>query len=128
MKDFPQWNEIKMKTDESVPSIKIREGEIRWCRVGINIGNEVIGKGENFIRPVLILKKFSGDVFLGVPLTTKIRTSDWYFLIKADDRDRCAILNQARLFDRKRLQEKIFELSEVEIREIKEAYCKLILG
>ena len=57
--DYNDWNEIKKATNKSDSLIKIRVGEIRWCRFGINIGNEIIGKGNTFHRPVLILKKLS---------------------------------------------------------------------
>lgn len=66
---------IKLKKETSILEIeiKIREGEIRWCRLGMNIGSETQGKGSYFERPVLILKKFSRDVFLGIPVTSKIK-------------------------------------------------------
>ncbi len=126
-KDFDGWSAVKQNTDRLKPEIKIRAGEIRWCRFGVNIGNEILGKGENFRRPVLIIKKFSGDVFLGLPLTTKIHKGDWYYHIKHNDVDRSIILNQARLLDRKRLEEKIFEVSETELEKIKQAFCSLIM-
>lgn len=126
-KDFVQWNNIKIKTDKTESLLKIREGEIRWCRIGINIGNEILGKGENSKRPVLILRKFSGDVFLGVPLTSKIHKGDWYYVFKHEGVKRSLILNQSRLLDKKRLEEKMFEISEKELFIIKQAYCNLIL-
>jgi mRNA interferase MazF len=101
---------------------------VRWCRIGINIGNEILGKGDNFKRPVLILKKFSGDVFLGAPLTSKEHTGNWYYNLNHEGEKRCIILNQSRLLDRKRLEEKIYEINESDLQKIKEAYCKLILS
>jgi mRNA interferase MazF len=125
---FDNWNVIKKETDAtSKTDIKIRSGEIRWCRFGINIGKEILGKGETFRRPVLILKKFSGDVFLGLPLTTKVHTGDWYYTITHEDIERSLILNQARVLDKKRLEDKLFEISEAELQKIKEAYCILIM-
>jgi len=126
-KDFDSWNKIKKTTDEFNTLVKIRAGEIRWCRFGINIGKETIGKGDTFRRPVLILKKFSGDVFFGLPLTTKEHKGDWYYEIKHEDVSRFVILNQGRILDKKRLEEKLFEISELEIGEIKKAYCALIM-
>lgn len=128
MKDFSKWNRLKIETDSSKSLIPIREGEIRWCRIGINVGNEVLGKGEEFIRPVLIMKKFSSDVFLGIPLSTKMRFGTWFYQIRILESDQILILNQARLLDRKRLQDKLVEISEVELKEIKKAYCNLILS
>ncbi len=128
MKDFLEWNEVKISTDSSESKVRIREGEIRWCRVGINIGNEIVGKGEYFVRPVLVLKKFSGDVFLGIPLTSKAHKGNWYYVLKHREDGGSLILNQARLFDRKRLEEKLFEISEQELKQVKEAFCDLILS
>jgi mRNA interferase MazF len=128
MKKFIEWNDLKIDTDKNTVNIKIREGEIRWCRFGVNIGHEIIGKGENFRRPVLILKKFSGDVFLGCPLTSKKHDGDWYFNLDHEEETRCIILNQARLLDRKRLEHKMYELNEVDLKNVKEAYCKLIVS
>lgn len=128
MREFSDWNDVKIKTDtlQSVP--RIREGEIRWCRIGINIGSEILGKGKSFVRPVLILKKYSGDVFLGAPLPSKVRKGDWYYILNHSGVERSIILNQSRLFDKKRLEEKLFEISEKELLTIKHAYCKLILS
>ncbi|MFA4917043.1 MAG: type II toxin-antitoxin system PemK/MazF family toxin [Syntrophales bacterium] len=125
-RDFDKWNEIKKTTNNFDVTIKIRVGEIRWCRFGINVGKETIGKGDTFHRPVLILKKFSGDVFLGLPLTTKEHKGDWYYQIVHDDITQTIILNQGRILDRKRLEEKLFEISEAELENIKKSYCELI--
>lgn len=125
--DYNNWNEIKKITHKTDSLIGIRAGEIRWCRFGINIGNEIIGKGNTFHRPALILKKFSGDVFLGLPLTTKEHDGDWYYKIIHDGVNQTVILNQGRILDRKRLEEKIFEISEAELEDIKKAYCALIM-
>jgi mRNA interferase MazF len=126
-KNFDGWNDIKKSTDKIKTETKIRTGEIRWCRLGINIGKETIGKGETFRRPVLILKKFSGDVFLGLPLTTKAHKGDWYYQITHNDIVQTIILNQGRILDRKRLEEKLFEISEIELENVKKSYCKLIM-
>ena len=125
--DFDAWNTLKKNTDASEARTKIRAGEIRWCRFGINIGKEVLGKGETFRRPVLIIKKFSGDVFMGLPLTTKLHVGDWYCPIVVGGEEQSLILNQARVLDRKRLVDKLFEVSETELFKIKEWYCQLIL-
>jgi mRNA interferase MazF len=128
MKNFSDWNKIKIKTDEVKSEIKIREGEIRWCRIGMNVGSEILGKGESFKRPVLILKKFTGDVFLGIPLTSKIHDGNWYYILEHEGVKRSIVLNQARLLDKKRLEEKMFEVFKKQLIEIKQAYCNLILS
>jgi len=117
-KDFDKWNELKKVTNNLDITTRIRVGEVRWCRFGINVGKETIGKGDTFHRPVLILKKFSGDVFFGLPLTTKEHKGDWYYQIIHDDIIQTVILNQGRILDRKRLEEKLFEISEAELENL----------
>lgn len=126
-KNFEAWNKIKKITDKTPPLIRIRVGEIRWCRYGVNIGKEILGKGQTFRRPVLILKKYSGDGFLGLPLTSQSHTGDWYYGLHQKELYGYVILNQGRTLDRKRLEDKIIEISEVELNNIKKAYCALIL-
>jgi len=126
-KDFDGWNKIKKITDNNINFLKIREGEIRWCKLGLNIGNETLGKGDTFHRPILILKKFSGDVFLGLPITTKEHNGDWYYKLIHENITQILILNQGRILDKKRLEEKLFEISEIELENIKKSYCDLIL-
>ena len=132
IKDFDDWNEQKKNIELNKLKInnktKIKEGEIRWCRFGINIGYEIKGKGSYFNRPIIVVKKFSGDVFLGMPLTTKNHTGDWYYLLNHNEDKRWIILNQARVFDRNRLEEKIYEISNNELEKIKTKYCELILN
>lgn len=126
-KDFDRWNILKKRTDETNSLVKIKEGEIRWCKFGLNIGNEVFGKGDTFHRPVLILKKFSGDVFLGLPLITQEHKGDWYYKIVHDNKSQTFILNQGRILDKKRLEEKMFEISEMQLGQVKVSYCDLIM-
>lgn len=126
IKDFDSWNRLKKKLDASAPSTPFREGEIRWCKFGLNIGNETLGKGSEFKRPVLILKKFSTDVFLGLPLTSQIRQGSWFYPINNKGIKNSILLNQARVLDRKRLEQKILTLSDKELQEIKNAFTRLI--
>ncbi|MEN9921358.1 MAG: hypothetical protein RLZZ517_336 [Candidatus Parcubacteria bacterium] len=127
MKDFDKWNEIKKEISKKTNQIILKEGAIYWCKFGINVGNETRGKGEYFKRPVLTLRKFSHDVFLGIPLTSKNKSGSWYYKIKRKDQTNFLILNQARLIDKKRLEEKIYQLNEKELQDIKITFCHLIL-
>jgi len=45
-KDFDRWNEIKKATDAADEAARLyfREGEVRWVRLGHNIGSEANGK------------------------------------------------------------------------------------
>ena len=47
--------------------LHIIKKDIWWVSVGVNVGFEEDGKNDNFVRPVLVLKKFNNDMFLGIP-------------------------------------------------------------
>lgn len=126
-KDFDEWNKIKKNTDLIKEGVMIREGEIIWCRIGINIGCETFGKGKYCRRPILVLRKFTKKSFLGIPVTKQEKKGDWYYKIEKEGEVNFLILNQARLLDTKRLENKIYEMSEKELLKIKIKYCALIL-
>ena len=44
-KDFDQWNIKKKKHDTSKRYLFFKEGEIWWCSLGVNVCEEVYGKG-----------------------------------------------------------------------------------
>ena len=74
MKNFSKWNKKKIEVENrDIDALKInfKNREVWWCSLGENIGYEQDGKGENFERPILILRKFNKHIFLGIPLTTK---------------------------------------------------------
>lgn len=127
-KDFEGWNIVKQETEDNLANTRVRTGEVRWCRFGINVGREIVGKGETFRRPVLILKKFSSDTFLGLPISLQIKEGSWYYTFTHDEIERSIVLNQARALDRKRLEDRLFEVSDSELLKIKNAYCNLILS
>jgi len=113
-KNFDQWNVQKKKIEErniDNPKVMFCEKAIWWCSVGVNIGYEQDGKGEQFERPVLILRKFNKHLFLGVPLTTKQKNLKlpFYFKLTGTKVESTVVLSQIRLFSSKRL------LREIEI-------------
>jgi len=40
-KDFDKWNMKKKKLDKNKRDLLFKEGEIWWCSLGVNIGEEV---------------------------------------------------------------------------------------
>src|SRR3989344_7307679 len=100
-KDFDSWNESKKKAHKNHDYLPLyHEREIRWCRLGLNIGFEEDGTGKDFARPVLILKGFSRHVCLVLPLTTSTKKNPYNIPIgKVDNREASAIISQLRLID-----------------------------
>lgn len=107
-KDFDRWNEKKRNLhDRNCPPF-YHEREIWWCALGVNIGFEQDGSGEDYRRPVLILKGFSAKTCLVVPLTTShhkhiLRPS----VGMVGDKEAYALLSQLRVIDTKRLIRKM---------------------
>lgn len=57
-KEFIKWNSEKVlvHTDKVRPFF--HEREVWWCSLGINVGFEQDGSGKDFLRPIVIIKKF----------------------------------------------------------------------
>lgn len=102
MQRFDEWNEQKKVLNKSNEKIFFHEREVWFLKMGENVGFEQNGKGNKFLRPVLVYKRFSRNVFLGIPLTSSLRNSKFYFTFELKGRKSTAILSQIRLFDKKR--------------------------
>lgn len=89
-----------------------KERDIWWASVGVNIGFEEDGKNGNFVRPVLILKKFNREIFLGVPLSTKIKSNKYYLPISVTGKQVSVVISQIRVFSSKRIWNKLAELDK----------------
>jgi mRNA interferase MazF len=63
------WNDFKKILEDIDIFIPFKEREIWWAALGVNIGTEIDGKGENFERPIIIIKKFNKEQMLAVPLS-----------------------------------------------------------
>jgi len=55
---FTCWNTKKIDTHINDAIIGIKERDIVFIKMGKNIGYEQDGKGEEFLRPVVIYKNF----------------------------------------------------------------------
>ncbi len=111
-KDFDKWNEIKKSTNSSNRKVYFKERDIFYIKIGENIGFEQSGKGDMFLRPVVVLKKFNNNFFMGVPITTTIKKGIYYFEFKFTNKKSNAILSQMKSFDIKRIKHKIGMISE----------------
>ena len=76
--------------------------------MGVNIGFEQDGSGDEYRRPVLILKGLSKRTLLAVPLTTSDKSHIMRPPIgKVEGEEAHALLSQLRVVDTKRLVRKI---------------------
>jgi mRNA-degrading endonuclease toxin of MazEF toxin-antitoxin module len=100
------------------------EGEVWWCSVGLNIGEEVYGKGINFARPVLVFKKLTKNSFLALPFTGSEKKGNWYVPIQLPNRKSSIMLNQIRVVDKKRLRSRMTILDISDFLLIKKSFHK----
>ncbi len=127
VKDFTEWHGVKTRIDakdKALPSI--RQREIWWCSIGVNVGHEEDGKGDVYSRPVLIVRKFNTHVFLGVPLTTRMKDGWHHHRIHFHGKEQCLMITQIRLFDTKRLTTKLGKLSRVQFDAVRAALKDMI--
>jgi mRNA interferase MazF len=125
-KDFDKWNEDKKILDKNIRDLEFKEGEVWWCHFGLNIGEEVYGKGENFRRPAIILKKLSHNSCIVLPTTTKERNGTWYFKFNNKNKDRWAMMNQIKFISANRLYVKESEMNKDELIELKKSVADLL--
>jgi mRNA interferase MazF len=99
VKEFDRWNEKKKWTNSKAVdrNLFIHEREVWWCSVGVNIGVEIDGKNEDFERPVLLVKKFNGLMFWGIPLTSKAKENPYIVKVEHSKGVSHANLSQLRL-------------------------------
>ena len=112
-KDFLLWHTAKTFVHNEKQRPFFSEREVWFCTMGENIGYEQDGRGDNFLRPVLVLKKFNNEVLWAIPLTTNQKTGKFYFTFIMKGRETStAILSQIRLIDGKRLQYKMGDMEQ----------------
>jgi mRNA interferase MazF len=127
MKDFGTWNTCKISIRRDEKNRWCRPRDIWWCKMGVNIGFEQDGKGENFVRPVVVLQSFGKYTALIVPITTSIKENRYHvYLGKPLGLKASAIITQLRLVDTKRLIEKAGKLEEGVFDNVKRAIKDLL--
>ncbi len=106
--------------------IFVNEREICYISIGQNIGFEQNGKHNNFERPVLVIRKFSNNLFVGIPLSKHLKNSQYYFVFRFNSTPSAALLSQIRLFDTKRVLRKIGYISQTDFLLLKEKLRNLL--
>jgi len=128
-KDFDNWNIKKKKINDRPTAPFYHEREVWWCSLGINVGFEQDGTGENYDRPVLIIRGFNTQVFFGLALTGRKREGKFHvYLGKIEDQDASVILSQVRLIDSKRLVHKMGTIDEALFEKVCEALKDTLFG
>ncbi len=108
-KNFQKWHKKKSLIDQVGKRPFFHEGEMWWCSLGVNIGFEQDGGGRDYLRPVIVFKKFNNEIFWAIPLTHTNKKTMYYFQLtkNSDSQTSVAILSQIRLMDARRLNHKL---------------------
>ena len=110
------------------PRVFFNEREIWFCYLGENVGFEQDGRGAEFLRPVVVLKKFNHEVCWAVPLTRTKKRNKYYFSFsfQKEEDTSVAILSQMRLVDAKRLKYKLGDMNRADFETLKSKIRQLL--
>jgi mRNA-degrading endonuclease toxin of MazEF toxin-antitoxin module len=127
--DFDDWNVFMQEIEFSEFIPYFQEGEIWWVYLGVNIGHEMGGKGQDFSRPVLILKKYNKSSFLCIPLSTSLKPGKYRINIgNISGKEATVNLSQMRNTDARRLKNKITVLDMATLQMIKRKASQMNFG
>jgi PemK-like protein. len=107
-------------------AVYFEEREIWWVSLGENVGSEANGKNFHYERPVVILRKFSADMFLAVPCTTKTKNGSWYHPFLIDKEERRAVMSQMRTISSRRLIRKLGNMTPGDFVALQDSVIGLI--
>lgn len=122
---YDEWNDKKKNIKQN--DIFFRERDVWWCKLGKNIGQEQDGVGDNFSRPVIILRRLDDRTCIVLPLTTKENIGSWFVeLVKYEGKKSWVMLNQIRLISTDRLYLYINYINIDEFNKIKKQLASLL--
>jgi pseudaminic acid cytidylyltransferase len=122
---FDKWNSLKQSIEDR-KTIQFNQRDILFVSMGQNVGDEQYGKGDDFLRPVVVLKKFSKNLFLGIPLSSQIKEGFLFHTISFKGRKNCALLLQSKTFDSKRIKYKLARLGNNEFKALVTKFQKVV--
>jgi len=124
IKFIQAWCKLKVALWDKQDKVVFKQGDVWWCSLGMNIGEEMFGKGDKFTRPVLVFRKFTSNSFLGLPLTKQEKQGSWYVEITIHGERNLVMLNQARVLDKKRLTNRIGALDNNDFKKVREKFLE----
>ncbi len=132
MKYFDSWNRKKKDINGKNQLVGLKERDIVFIHMGVNVGYEQNGKGEEFLRPVVVLRVFNRNLFFGVPLTSQKRDGSFFVNIKFKHNktfyENRAIIAQSKTFDTKRVKYKKGMIIKEDFEKLKDKFYDLTLS
>ena len=125
-KNFDEWNRLKQRLDATDRVAFIHEGDVWFCSIGKNVGQEQDGKHALYEWPILIVRTFTKNYFLGVPLSSKTRIGPYSMPITYHGQSSVGLLFHMRAFDCKRLQRRLGRISDDALKDLKQKLMGLL--
>lgn len=114
MKDFDDWNNLKKKVEFRKRMI-VKTGSVCICNFGLNIGYEIDGKNDGYLRPAFVVKGFGFNGGIVIPLTSTDKKSK--FLIELNKESKLN-LSQIRYLDSKRFCREVLIVEKKKVKEV----------
>ena len=121
--EFDRWNELKKKISKNSKTVLFKQRDIVFVKVGKNIGYEQDGTGEEFLRPVLVYKKFNKEQFLGFAMTKKGKDDQFHYKLSENS---YVILSQLKTYSSKRIKYIAKAVKQNTLQEIHKKFVKLV--
>ncbi len=126
-KEYSRWHSKKTSVDAKSKRVFFHEREIWSCHIGANVGFEEDGRGIEFLRPAVIIKKFNNELCWVVPLTRTTKDGIYYFVFNFDkEATSAALLSQMKPVDAKRLKYKMGAMEEADFSSLKQKIKRLL--
>lgn len=128
VKDFVGWAKFAKELENRPRPTNLKSGIICWCYLGVNVGTEQDGTGENFARPALILDLLGPNQAFILPFTSRIKKGRSYMQVMVKGNPETLIINQPRAIDMKRLGYYLDEVNDEQLQNIRRIVANLILN
>ncbi len=122
MKPFDEWNTLKKELHNRGDGPRVKQREIWWCSLGVNIGSEIDGKNGSQERPVLVLKKLSQTMVYVLPVTSKVKDVYYHKEISGGVSPQAVVINQGRAVDTRRFLRRVHILPKNEFMAVSDSF------
>ncbi|MDR1088270.1 MAG: type II toxin-antitoxin system PemK/MazF family toxin [Coriobacteriales bacterium] len=120
-KDYREWMPVKAEIHNNAARPQMfKESDVWLCHIGDNVGFEEDGKGRNYLRPVVVVRKFNNQFCQVVPLSTTASRGRYYFPFNSHTgKTSVAITSQLKAVDSSRLTRKIGYINPSDLHALK---------
>ncbi len=127
LQKFLDWLKKKTYISERKldSSFHVSAGEVWWCSLGENIGVEMNGKGEDYLRPVLVFKYFNKNHIWVLPISSQ-DSSPFHLKIPSQPSPERVVISQIRTVSTLRLYRYINKLNVSDFHYITDSFMDLL--